>query len=70
MNRGMVDLLVVLGVVLFALFLWDRADFMRMFWWVREFVSDHKEAVIVGLLALIGARLVIRSPHEIDKLRR
>jgi len=68
MNRGVVDALVMFAAILFGMFLLDRADFMRLFTDVREFVSEHTEAVVVGLLALLSARLVLRSPQHVDKL--
>ena len=39
----------MLGAVLFALFVFDRSDFLRFFFLVRGFVSDHVEAVILAL---------------------
>jgi len=68
MNRGLVHALVAIAVILFALFLWDRVDFMRLVSWVRGLVSDHTEAVVVTVLALIGARIVIRPPHPMNRL--
>ena len=67
MNRGIVEALVVLGAIFFALFVFDRPDFMRLFSGLRGFVLDHLVAVIVGVLALIAARLVLHSPQQIDR---
>lgn len=68
MNRGLVYALVAFAVILFALFLWDRADLTGFVSLVRGFVSDHTEGVVVTILALIGARLVIRTPRQINRL--
>jgi len=68
MNRGIVHALVALGAILLILLLFDRPDCMRFISSVRGFVLDHWEAVIVAVLAMIGARLVVRSSHQIDRL--
>lgn len=68
MNRGIVYAAVAFAVIVFALFLWDRADFTALTLLTRGFVSDHTEGIVMTSLALIGARLVIGSPHQINRL--
>ena len=68
MNRGSVHALVLIGAMVFALFVFDRPDFMRLIQAVRGFVSEHAYAVIVTLLALLGARIALHSPHQINRL--
>ena len=67
MNRGLMHALVAFGVILLILFVFDRADLMRLFSNVREFVIAHRGAVVIGLIALLSLRVVMHSPHQIGR---
>lgn len=64
MKHGIVDFLVVVSMVLLVIFFFDHGHFVWLISGTRKFVIEHKVALIMVALALIGGTLVSRSSRQ------